>query len=227
MKILKYKKIKGNEYKIITDKGEYRLYDDIIIKYGLLLKKDISEKKLNEVLKENNLLLAYYMGLKAISVRLRAEKELMAILKKKGFNEKEIKYAIDRLNKDGYLNHKVYIEAYIHDMLNLYIVGEDKIYSDLIDLGFKDEEIKPFLKKINKDIYLEKINKYINKKVKSNKKSIKEFKRKTLKELIDKGFKKGDIMSYLDSLEIEENQDVIGKLVNKLYNADSSSVKVF
>ena len=33
MKILKYKKGKKNEYKILTDDGEYILYDDIII-YG-------------------------------------------------------------------------------------------------------------------------------------------------------------------------------------------------
>ena len=44
MKILKYKKIKGNEYKIITDKEEYKLYDDIIIKHELLLKKEINKK---------------------------------------------------------------------------------------------------------------------------------------------------------------------------------------
>ena len=41
MKILKYKKGKKNEYKIMTDEGEYILYDDIIIKYELLLKKEI------------------------------------------------------------------------------------------------------------------------------------------------------------------------------------------
>ena len=40
MKILKYKKGKRNEYQIITDKGEYVLFDDMIIKYELLLKKE-------------------------------------------------------------------------------------------------------------------------------------------------------------------------------------------
>ncbi len=51
MKILKYKKGKGNEYKIYTDKGEYRLYDDIIIKHELLLKKEINDKEFNSILK--------------------------------------------------------------------------------------------------------------------------------------------------------------------------------
>lgn len=54
MKILKYKKGKRNEYKIITDKGEYTIFDDVIIKYELLLKKELKEQEWNKILKENN-----------------------------------------------------------------------------------------------------------------------------------------------------------------------------
>ena len=107
MKILKYKKGKKNEYKIMTDEGEYILYDDIIIKYELLLKKEINKKEWESILKENHLLKAYYEGLKAINTKLRTEKELRTILRKKEFSEKEINYALERLNKDGYLNHKI------------------------------------------------------------------------------------------------------------------------
>ena len=46
MKILKYKKGKRNEYQILTDEKEYTLYDDIIIKHELLLKKEITKKEL-------------------------------------------------------------------------------------------------------------------------------------------------------------------------------------
>jgi len=97
---------------------------------------------------------------------MRSEVELKSLLKKKGYNTKEIDYAIDKLNKEGYLNHAKYIEAYIHDMLSLYLVGESKILNDLIKLGFNEQEILPFLNKVDKSIYLEKINKYVNKKIK-------------------------------------------------------------
>ncbi len=218
MKILKYKALKNHEYKIITDSNEYKLYDDIIIKYQLLLKKDICEVEFNNILKENNLIKAYYVGVSAITVKLRTEKEMITILKKKGFNNEEIKYAIDNLRKNHFLDHNLYIEAYIHDMLNMHLMGEKKIYNNLCNLGFMKEEIEPFLKAVDKSIYQDKIKNYINKKVKSNKSSIMEFKRKTLKELIDKGFEKGDITNYLDSLDIIEDEDMIKKLVNKLYN---------
>ena len=217
MKILKYKKIKNNEYKIITNEEEYNLYDDIIIKYELLLKKEISKNELENILKENNMLKAYYSALKYISTKLRTEKEVGDFLKKKEFNTSDIKYVLNRLNKENYLNHEMYIEAYIHDMLNLYLIGEQKILNDLIKLGFKENEVIPYLAKVDKNIYLNKIDKYINKKLKSNKKSAKEFKLKVLNELINKGFNKEDILSILDNVNIEDNPEEIKKLVNKLY----------
>lgn len=218
MKILKYKKGKRNEYKILTDEKEYILYDDIIIKYELLLKKEISKKEWDTILKENNTLKSYYEGLKAINTKLRSEKELRDILKKKGYQSSEIDYALKRLNEEGYLNHKVYIEAYIHDALTLNIVGENKILKDLENLGFHNKEIKEELDKIDKSIYNEKIKKYIDKKLKANKKSANEFIKKITLDLINKGFNKEDITRYLNTLEIEDNEEEIAKIINKLYN---------
>ena len=218
MKILKYKKGKRNEYKILTDEKEYILYDDIIIKYELLLKKEISKKEWDTILKENNILKSYYEGLKAISTKLRSEKELRDILKKKGYQANEIDYALKRLNKEGYLNHKVYIEAYIHDCLTINMVGEAKILKDLEKLGFQYQEIQEELDKIDKSIYTEKIKKYIDKKLKVNKKSASEFIKKITLDLINKGFHKEDIASYLNTLEIKDNEEEIAKITNKLYN---------
>lgn len=217
MKILKYIKTKSNEYKITTDEGDYKLFDDIIIKSELLLKKDISKEEFTKILAENNMLKAYYNALKMVSVKMRSEMELKNLLKKKEYTSEEINYAIEKLAKEGYLNHEVYIEAYIHDMLNLYLVGEAKILKDLIKLGFKESEILPHLTKVDKSIYISKINKYITKKVKVNKRSINEFKRKVIDELINKGFSKEDIINCLNNFELEENTDELEKLINKLY----------
>lgn len=217
MKILKYVKTKSNEYKITTDEGEYKLFDDIIIKSELLLKKDISKEEFANILAKNNMLKAYYSALKMVSIKMRSEIELKNLLKKKEYSSEEINYAIEKLAKEGYLNHEVYIESYIHDMLNLYLVGETKILKDLIKLGFKENEILPHLAKVDKSIYITKINKYITKKAKANKRSVNEFKRKVLDELINKGFSKEDIITGLNEIEIEENTFELEKLINKLY----------
>ena len=45
-----------------------------------------------------------------------------------------------------------------------------------------------------------------------------EFKRKTLGELINKGFKREDIEKYLDKIEIKDNEEELKKIIAKLYN---------
>ena len=89
---------------------------------------------------------------------------------------------------------------------------------DLEKLGFTEEEIRKELKKIDKNIYLEKIKKYIDKKLKANKKSANEFKQKITLDLINKGFAKEDITNYLSTINIEDNEEEISKMVNKLYH---------
>lgn len=217
MKILKYKKDKQNIYKVTTNKGEYKLYDDIIIKNELLLKKEITDKKWQEIIKENNQLKAYYDAIKSISIKMRTECEIENILKKKEYTEDEINVTIKKLKEGKYINHEVYIEAYIHDHLALYIEGEKKIEKDLLKLGMTKKEISPYLDKIDKSIYQDKIKKYIEKKLKTNKKSKNEFKRKILSELINKGFNQEDINTYLDNIKVEENIDEIKKIINRLY----------
>jgi len=218
MKILKYKKDKQNIYKVTTNKGEYKLYDDIIVKYELLLKKEISEKEFANILTDNNFLNAYYTALKLISTKMRTEKEIFEILQKNEFKKEEIEYTIKRLKNEKYLNNRIYIETYIHDHLCLKTEGANKIHKDLINLGFNDLEILPILSNIDKEIFKDKISKYIDKKLKTNKKSINEFKRKILNELINKGFEKDDINNYLNNLNIEENEKELEKLIFKLYN---------
>ena len=44
MKIIKYQKLSGNKYNVFLDNGEkIKLYEDVIIKEELLLKKEIDD----------------------------------------------------------------------------------------------------------------------------------------------------------------------------------------
>ena len=45
MIIKKYTKMKSNKYKVLIDDIEVKLYDDVIIKYQLLRKKELSEEE--------------------------------------------------------------------------------------------------------------------------------------------------------------------------------------
>ena len=62
MDIIKYKKLKNGKYQIITTTCTFELYEEVILKYNLLLSKKIDDKK--SMLKYNEKCDVYYIALK-------------------------------------------------------------------------------------------------------------------------------------------------------------------
>lgn len=217
-KISSYKKKKGSIYEItFDDKEKINLYDDVILKYDLLLSKEIDEKKLQEIIEFNSYLESYNVALKYISFKLRTEKEIAKRLK--NFNRNAINYTIDRLKKDGYLNEKLYIKSYINDEINLKVVGPNKILFDLKKLGFKESDILDYLNTFDNDIWFDKINKVITKKINSNHNlSGIVLKQKIIQDLIARGFFKEDINLVITNYDFNDNNDIYEKEYEKLKN---------
>ena len=122
MHINKFKKAGKNKYKIFLDTTELTLYEDIILKYDLLLKKDISLEEIDKLIDENSYYDAYNMALNYIEVKLRNRKEIVEYLKRKEFNNKCIDYALEKLDKLNLLDDKRYTEAYINDKILLKLI---------------------------------------------------------------------------------------------------------
>ena len=167
MKIISYKKIKQNKYEVTLSNNEsVLLYDDIILKYELLTKKEIDNQKLKEIILDNSKYDVYYAMLKDISKKFRTEKELRT--KFKDYDNEVVDYAIKRLKNEKYLNNELYIRAYINDAINLKLIGPNKIINNLLNLGFEKSEIEEYLEVIDNEIWLDKINKLIKKEINSN-----------------------------------------------------------
>lgn len=213
MEIKKFKKLKNNIYELELDNGSLvKLYDDVIVKYSLLINKKIDSKLLDEITKYNTSLDAYYLSLKYISKKLRCEKEIEKYLTKLEFNKDVIDKTISKLNKDGYLKHDIYIKSYINDIYNFNNYGPDKIKFNLRELGFNLNEIEPYLE--DKD-FRSKAIKIIDKKVKANHKlSNYMLKQNISNYLINLGYPKDIFYDYLDNIKIN-NKDI---LVNEASN---------
>ena len=164
MKINKFKKVGKNKYKIYFDNSEIILFEDIILKYDLLIKKDMDVDLLDEVILENKYYEAYDLALGYIEVKMRNRKEIIKYLSKKEFNDNEINYALDKLDSQNLLNNKSYIVAFINDKVNLSLDGPLKIRKSLVELDFNENEIDDYLNTFDDDIWKEKIIKIINKK---------------------------------------------------------------
>jgi regulatory protein len=217
MKVVKFIKDKGNKYKVIIDDETYKLYDDTIIKYNLLSKKEIDKKLLDEILSYNDELLSYYESIKYINRKLRSEKEIREYLKKKEISTSIINKTVKLLFDNNFLNEDLYLKSYINDRINLSNDGPLKIKRDLLKLGLKEEDIIDRLNTISSDIWLDRIDTIVSKKIKGNSKySSYMLKSKVLLNLTNLGYYKEDILSILNRYDIIDS-DIYLKEKEKAY----------
>ena len=217
MKIIKYEKLKNNKYKLFLDNNDsITLYDDVILKNDLLLTKSIED--INTLISENEYYDAYYDAIKYINRKLRATKEIVKYLSKK-YNDNILDKVIKRLNDEKYLNDELYASSYIHDAFVLTNKGYYKIYNELEALGIDTNIIKDNLNKISYDEWLEKITRLINKKISSNNNySNNKLKNKINNDMINLGYDKEMINSVLNTINNEDNSNILIKNYNKIYN---------
>ena len=221
MKIEKFKKEKFNIYSVLFDDGiSIKLYDDVIIKYNLLVNKEMDDKLFDEIVKYNDFLSGYYKSIKYINKKLRTELEINKYLKKIGVTESNIDKIIELLYNDGYLNKEMYLKAYISDQYNLTNNGPLKIKKDLVNLGYDEVDIELFL---NNYDWVSRIEKIINKKVKVNKCiSNNSLKNKIISDIINLGYLKEDILFYLDKYEFKSDYDNLTRDLIKIKNKYSN-----
>src|SRR5574344_65295 len=219
MKIIKYTKEKNNLYKLYLDNHEIvELYDEVILKNNLLLTKEIKDDELTKLIQENNYFLAYFDALKYLNKRMHAVKETSKYLAKK-YSLDIVNVTIKKLEQDNYLNDENYVRAYINDQLNLSNKGYYKILKELNNLEIDEELIKAYLDKIKSNIWEERLNILIKKKIKSNHQySIIKLKDKITYDLVNLGYQKEMVIGILSNYDLNENADILNKKYNVLYN---------
>lgn len=216
MKIEKIKKTKSGKYILELDNNEkITTYDEVILKNNLLFNKEIDSELLNKLNIENNYYEVYNKVMKFISTKMRSELEINKYLDKLQFKEKE--KIINDLKRIKLINDDIYIKAFISDKITLTLNGPYKIKKELLEHNIDEDKIDQELSKIDSEIYYERINKLINKKIKTNKnKSIYLLKQKIVNELIDLGYSKDMILEVLNNFTINEI-DIIKKEYDLLY----------
>ena len=220
MKIEKFKKRPNGLYTIYLDNfNSYDFYEEIILKYELLLTKNIEEDELNEIIKDNKNYESYYDALKTLKRTIKTKEEIRKLLTEKKYSKENITFAINTLEKQGYLNDKNYAKSYVHNCIITTTKGPKKIILELEKKGIKEEDYKEALEEYTESIEKEKIEKLISKKIKSNhNKSAKILKQKLLQDLTNNGFHQDIIKEVLNSTAIEENDDIAKKEYQKYYN---------
>lgn len=169
MIIQKIKKGKQNTYEItFQNEIKHVFYDDIVVKYRLLPKKEIKDQELENMIQENDRLNAYYVALRFLTLKQRTKKELTNYLKKKNFSKEAIITSIDLLEREGYLKESDYIRSFLHDSFYFTKDGPLKIKNKLLEQALPEDLIDTIFAEIPKDLWLEKLEKTYQKKADSH-----------------------------------------------------------
>lgn len=219
--ITSIKQISSNKYQLIINDKKHVVYDDVLLKYHILKKGEITDDVYNEIIKSNNFHEGYNRAIKFISYKMRTEKEVRAKLSKLSVPKKDIEMIIERLYNEGYLNDEKYINAYVNDQINLTLNGPNKILNNLKKEGFNESLIYKYLD-YNDDIWKEKAKKVLDKKLKSyNKYSKKMILIKLKNDYHNMGYEESSYLSLINDLNINDENAII-KDYEKVYRKLSS-----
>ena len=219
MKIEKFKKRPNGLYTIyLDDFNSYDFYEEIILKYELLITKNIEKDELTKIIEDNKNYESYYDALKTLKRTIKTKEEIRKQLTDKKYSKESIAFAITTLEKQGYINDKNYAKSYVHNAIITTNKGPKKIEEELVKKGVASDDYLLALEEYNTSLEKEKIEKLISKKIKSNhNKSAKVLKQKLQLDLISSGFSKDIIKEILNSTTIEENNDIVKKEYEKYY----------
>ena len=220
MKIEKFKKLRNGEYSLFLDNDSViNVHEDLILKYNLLLTKEVTTQLKDILLNENKKYSSYDIALRYLGIKMHSIKEMKEYLKKKDYSIDIINDVIERLKKDKYLNDNIYSKCFIADRINLSNDGPYKIIRELEKRGISREYINNNIEIFTIDKQEEKIEKLINKQIKSNhNKSTSLLKRKILDYIINLGYEKSIIVQVLDRVYTYDDEEIRKKEYEKLYN---------
>lgn len=222
MKINKYKKISSNKYKVFFDNYTITLYEDVILKYNLLYKKEIDNDLLIQINKDNYNASIYDSAIKYIGIRMRSKKEIYEYLLKKKYEVKDINNTMNKLINNNLINDSLFAKCFINDKLNLTNDGLNKIKLDLSKLGVEESIINSSCLLIDKDVIINKLEKIINKEIKlNNKLPITKLKNKIISRCINLGYSYDDINNIINNINLKSNSDIKNEY-DKLYKKYST-----
>lgn len=219
MLIKKYKKLSNGQYKLfLDDDSEICLYEDVILKYNLLLDKSINPNLKKDIELYNNLCDVYYVSIRSLRNRFRSTKELRDLLLKKGYLIEDIDAVIKKLLDQGYLNDDSFCKSYINSQMITSSRGPLKITKELLSKGVSIDIINNNIDVFTVEQQVEKITKIVNKLIKSNKtRGGNILKKKILTDLVNLGYDSSLVSRELTKYNFNVGDDIYKREYDKLY----------
>lgn len=233
MVIDKIEKLKNNKYNIYINGEKVTTYDNVIIENNILYKKQIDDELYKKIINETQYYSIYNKVVNYILKKRRSEKEIREYLIKLNISNQDLDKIIKKLKSINLINDSDYARAYINDKVYLSNFGINKIKNELINQNISFEIIDDELRKVDENIFNDRLEKIIQKKINSNKKYSNLFcKQKLLSDLLKLGYEKNAILEILerynndDSKVLEHEFDKLYKKLMNKYNGFELNRKI-
>jgi regulatory protein len=122
---------------------------DSLVKYKLILGKSVDSDQLNSIIEEDNYSKAKACAFRVLERGMKSEKDMLAKLRDKGFEESTCVKVMALLKDYGYIDDGKLAEMYIEQKLKS--EGANKIKSFLYRKGIPEETIREKLESIAED----------------------------------------------------------------------------
>lgn len=219
MKIVKYKRLTNGRYKIyLDDLREIILYEEVILEFQLLLKKEIDDDTLLKINSLNMEWEVYYEALKALKSRFRSRKDLGDFLLKKDFSRELVDKALDKLENQKYIDDVSFSKSFINNQIMTTTKGPNKIVGELVNKGVDVNIIGSEIIIFTEELQKERVEKLANKAIKLNRtRGGVVLRNKIINDLINLGYDKKVILDVVNNLSFTNSQEIVDKEYNKLY----------
>ena len=148
---INYSKSKEVFEVVFEDETRLLLNYNIFEKYKVSVDMDFSEDEILEMKYFSDIERAKSRAINYISGKLKTKYEVRLKLKENGFAEDVIDEVLDILEKEEYLNDKIYCEIFIEDKKKINGYGKNKIKSLLIQKGISKNIFEDFLNEFEYD----------------------------------------------------------------------------
>lgn len=204
---------KKNKYVIEFSDSSIEVFEEVIIKFMLLKKRDLELDEYNELLKYSKYVDTLHLCITYLK-KPHTVLETRVYLKKLNLYDKEV---IKKLLDMGLLNDKLYMDIYVDYQSRINLKGPKLIKKELELKGINDDFEYPN--------YEENINKLIDRYLKNNKdKPTKMLNYSLNNYLITKGYDKTDNYYYNDDNELIKKD--IDKLLIKNKKLDKNKLRM-
>lgn len=228
IEILNIKQVNKNIYKIIfSNNEEIDIYDEVIIKFNLIVGNLVQEKFVKEIKKYNEVIVIFFKYRNKLLRRIESTYSISNKLKKEKLSNEDTEEIIIKLKKINLLNDDLFLENYIINTINLSLDGPNKIIKNLLEHGINEEKIIKKLDKYDELFWKSRIKKIIIKRNKSNHKdSFKIYSYKLKNYIYNLGYDYSYEIIYNEEKELEIIKNEYTKLIIKKKNSNIDEILI-